>query len=148
MRHVDWKALAIDKLQTYPARAAAVESLPDDIRALDAKMTAPKGGAVDAMPVRDGGNHYEDRLITDIALKDEMTRALEKARGDVCRVEQALAHLTDEQRLILDHFYMHRTRDYIDRLCEELGYERAQVYRMKDDALYMFTLYLYGAIEL
>lgn len=149
MTHIDWKTIAIEALKAYPARKAAIASMPEEIRMLDERMTAPRGGAsADSIPVREGGNRYEDRLLTDIAKKAEMEKALGRAKIETARVEEALGKLTDEQRLLLDRFYMNRTKDYIDRLCDELGYERSQVYKKKDDALYEFTLRMYGVIEI
>ena len=149
MHHIDWKAMAIEALQAYPARKASLDSLPMEIRMLEERMTAPRGSASsDATPVKEGGNRYEDRLLTDIAKKEEMKRALARAKIEAARVEEALEKLTEEQRLLLDRFYMHRTQDYMDRLCDELGYEKSQVYKRKDDALYYFTLRMYGVIEI
>lgn len=149
MNHIDWKALAIEALRNYPARKASIGSIPEEIKMLEGRMVAPRGGAsADSIPVREGGNRYEERLLTDIAKKSEMEKALGRAKTEVARVEEALVKLTDEQRLLLDRFYMNRTKDYMERLCEELGYERTQVYKKKDDALYEFTLRMYGVIEI
>ena len=149
MHHIDYRSLAIERLQSYPAQKASLEGLEQEIRMLEERMTAPRGGASsDATPVREGGNRYEDRLLTDIAKKEEMKWAKERACFETLRVGNALNALSDEQRLILDRFYMHRQSGYVERLCEELGYEKTQIYKMKDDALYLFTLNLYGVIEL
>lgn len=148
MHRIDWKSLAVEALQAYPARRASLDSIPEEIRMLDDRMTVPRGGSADATPVREGGNRYEERLLTDLARKGELERALERATVETKRVEAAMKGLNDEQRLLLDRFYMHRTKDYIDRLCEETGYERTQVYKRKDDALHEFTLRLYGVVEL
>lgn len=55
--------------------------------------------------------------------------------------------LSQEERLLLDRFYIHPSKGNVDRLCEELGLERTAVYSRKDKALRHFTLCLYGMVE-
>ena len=60
----------------------------------------------------------------------------------------ALAVLTDEDRLVLDRFYIHPMRGNVDRLRGELGLEdERSVYKRKDKALRRFTVALYGICE-
>ena len=59
----------------------------------------------------------------------------------------ALAVLDEEERHILDRFYIHRANGNVERLCDELHVEVATVYRRRDKALRHFTLALYGVVE-
>ena len=43
---------------------------------------------------------------------------------------------------------IHPAQGNVDRLCEELGIEKAMVYRRKEFALRKFTIALYGAVEI
>ena len=62
-------------------------------------------------------------------------------------MESGLGVLDEDERLVLDRFYIHRSKGNVNRLCEELGVEKPTVYRRRNRALYLFTIALYGAIE-
>ena len=47
---------------------------------------------------------------------------------------------------ILSMFYMDGKYSVM-RMVEELGYEQSQIYRMKDRALYKFTIEMYGITD-
>lgn len=65
----------------------------------------------------------------------------------VSQVDKALAILSDEERLVLDRFYLHPIKGAIEDLCERMNIEKATVYRRRDDALRRFTIALYGATD-
>ncbi len=75
------------------------------------------------------------------------TRSLRAARAaiyhDVRKVERGLAALSDQQRRILEVFYIDRCSDHVWVLCDELFVESAEVYRRKERALrdYIFAVY-------
>jgi len=81
------------------------------------------------------------------ALEEELGRRLEESRLWVKTVNDAFGVLTDEERLVLDRFYIHRTKGGVGSLCAELGVEQSTAYRKRDSALRHFTLALYGATE-
>ena len=62
-------------------------------------------------------------------------------------VEGGLSVLDDEERLVLDRFYIHRAKGNVGELCERLNVEQATVYRKRDIALRRFTIALYGPLE-
>ena len=72
---------------------------------------------------------------------------MKEARLWVAQVDKALAVLDDEERLVLDRFYIHRAKGNVGDLCERLNVEQATVYRKRDSALRRFTIALYGVTE-
>ena len=86
-------------------------------------------------------------MLTNIVRREELSRQLESARAWVAMADNGLAALDEEDRLVLDRFYVHRHKGACERLCEELDREKAQVYRRRDRALRRFTLALYGGLE-
>ena len=62
-------------------------------------------------------------------------------------VDAALGVLGDEERLVLDQFYIHLARGAVRELCERLNLEKSAVYDRRDKALRHFTLALYGVTE-
>lgn len=145
---MDWKREAIDKLRCYAARKNALVSIPQEIRKLEDAFAGIRSATTDGTPVHGGGSSREDMLLSNIAHRDELERSLRQAKGTVAIVERGLSVLDAEERLVLDRFYIHPARGNADRLCEELGIEKASVYRRKESALRRFTIALYGAVEI
>lgn len=59
-------------------------------------------------------------------------------------IDCCLQVLDNREKLVIHHFYLERTWDYIDILSEKLGVERSQLYRIKDKALRKLCLAYYG----
>lgn len=145
---MDWKKEAIDKLRIYDARKNALTSIPQEIQRLEDAFSGIRSASADGTPVCGSGSGREDMLLSNIAHRDELRRSLRQAKTTVAIVERGLAVLDAEERLVLDRFYIHPARGNADRLCEELGIEKASVYRRKESALRRFTIALYGVVEI
>ena len=144
---MDWKQEAAEKLLEYEARRQSLESIPAEIKRLELDYTALRSTVPDAIPAHGAGSRREDAMLTNIVRREELTRQLESSRAWVALAENGLAALDEEDRLVLDRFYIHRHKGACERLCEELDREKAQVYRRRDRALKRFTLALYGGLE-
>lgn len=144
---MNWKREAIDKLKNYEAHKQALECLPKEIRRLESAYTGIRSATTDGTPVSGGGNTREDSMLSNIVHRDELKRRLKEARLWVAQVDKALAVLDDEERLVLDRFYIHRAKGAVEALCESLNLEKSAVYDRRDKALRHFTLALYGVTE-
>ena len=145
---MNWKREAIDKLKNYEAHKLALESLPKEIRRLESSFAGIRSATTDGTPVSGGGGSTrEDVMLSNIVHRDELKRRLKEARRWVVQVDNALSVLDDEERLVLDRFYIHRTKNSVWDLCEQLHLERGAVYNRKNAALKHFTIALYGATE-
>ena len=144
---MDWKREAIDKLKCYEAKRTSLANIRDEIVRLEDDMTRIRSATTDGTPVSGGTNTREDAMVNNIALREELKRAMKNAIAAVAIVDSGLAVLTDEERQILDRFYIHRHRGAVDRLCEEMHIEKSRAYELKDKALRHFTLALYGVVE-
>ena len=144
---MNWKREAIDKLKNYEAHKQALECLPKEIRRLESAYTGIRSATTDGTPISGGGSTREDSMLSNIVHRDELKRRLKEARLWVAQVDKALAVLDDEERLVLDRFYIHRTKGAVEALCESLNLEKSAVYGRRDKALRHFTLALYGATE-
>ena len=136
---MDWKSEAVDKLEQYDARRRAMASIPEEIRRLEIENVSIRSGVRSAVPVHGGGSRREDAMLTNIVRREELARQLESVRTWVALVDRGLGALSEEDRLVLDRFYIHRTRGHVERLIDELGVEAKMVYRRKDRALRRFT---------
>lgn len=144
---MNWKFEAIEKLKEYTARKNAIASIPEEIKRLEKDAQRIRAASTDATPVQGGGSAREDMLLSNIVHREELQRRLSDARRWVEIVEGGLAVLADDDRLVLDRFYIHPMRGNVDRLCDELAVEKAAVYKRKEKALRRFTVALYGAAE-
>lgn len=144
---MDWKREAMDKLRGYEARRCALTNIPVELRRLELERSRIRGASVDAAPVSGGGSTWEDAMLSNIVQRDELKQRLWEARLWVFAVDKALEVLDDDERLVLDRFYIHRARKALDSLCEQLCVEKTTVYRLRDQALRRVTIALYGVTE-
>lgn len=136
------------ELRELEDKRMALSTIPEHIKTLEMSFSALRAASTDGEAVSGGGGSYrEEAMINNIAMRDKMARDLEITRREVARLDAALEGLDDSDRLIIDRCFLHRSRDSIDRLCDELGYSRAQVYRLKDVALVRLANRLYGLPE-
>ena len=145
---MNWKFEAIEKLKEYTARKNAITSIPEEIKRLEEDAQRIRAASTDATPVQGGGSTREDMLLSNIVHREELQRRLSDAQRWVDIVDGGLAVLSEEDRLVLDRFYIHPMRGNVERLCSELGLEDGRtVYKRKDKALRRFTLSLYGTCD-
>ena len=142
-----WDIEAIAKLRDYTARKAALANIPDEIARLEADCGRIRSATTDATPVQGGGSTREDMMLSNICLRLELEKRLADTKTWLETMDAALGELSDEERLVLERFYVNPHKGSIDRLCEELCMERAGVYKRKDKALRRFTVILYGCVE-
>ena len=144
---MNWKFEAIEKLKEYTARKNAITSIPEEIKRLEEDAQRIRAASTDATPVQGGGSAREDMLLDNIVHREELQLRLSDALRWVDIVDAGLAVLSDEDRLVLDRFYIHPMRGNVDRLCDDLAIEKAAVYKRKEKALRRFTVALYGLTE-
>lgn len=145
---MNWKYEAIDKLKQYEAKKQALSNIPGEIKRLEMAMQSIRSATSDSSPVKGGGSGREDMYLSNIVQREELERSQEQVGIWVALVDAGLEILNEEDRLILDRFYINPARGNVDRLCGELGVEKSQVYDRKDAALRRFTIALYGCYEI
>lgn len=144
----NWQYNAMQDLREYQAVKESLVSIPEELKALEIDMQLVRGTSYDKSPVQGGASGREDRLIDYIDKKGRLAENLRAATVRVRRIERGLAGLSDNERLVLNRFFISREHGHVDRLCEELGYEKTAVYNIKDAALKKFTLSMFGVIDL
>lgn len=144
---MDWKYEAIDKLRGYEAHQRALENIPDELARLESSFVSIRSARTDGTPVQGGGSGREDAMLSNIVHRQELERTLEQAKLWVATVDNGLSVLDAESRRLLEMMYIHRAKGNVDRLCDTLCIEKAQVYRRRDKALRLFTIALYGITE-
>lgn len=145
---MNWNKISVERLREYKVRQEAVESIPAQITTLEMQYTAIRSAATDGMPVKGGTADREESLLSNIAMRDELTANLEIAKREVENTRKGLSALTDQERRVLELFFIDRPTNYISTLCEELGYEKTKIYQTKDAALRKFTKAVYGVVDI
>lgn len=144
---MNWKTEAVDKLKRYEAMKVALKNIPEEIARLKSAMGGIRSATADGTPVQGGGSGREDMLLSNIVQREELGKSLEQANLWVKETDRAMKVLTDEERLILDRFYIHPRMGAAEHLAGDLGLDVKTVYRRKDSALRRFTIALYGCVE-
>lgn len=144
---MNWKKEAENDLRNHQRRIDSLENSQEKIRALKDQMTSVKAGMSDSTPVIGGGNKAQENMINCIAECERLEYTIKAVERLVALVEKGLSTLTKEEQRVLDLFYIHRVKGHVEQLMEEMHLEQAQVYRVKDAALYKFTTSIYGLTE-
>lgn len=144
---MDWKSVAIDKLTDYGAKRQAMEGIPLEIAQVESDMASIRGSRVDGTPVKGGNSGYEDRMLNCLAQKEELQRILERTQMWINAVDGALAVLAQDERRVLDRFYITGGRGAAEDLADEFAVDVKTIYARKDRALRKFTIALYGVTE-
>ena len=139
---INWKKEAIEELKR-------LEDLKESIHHLNERIELTQNQLYNISAVqigeRVGGSDDGDdvRLSKMVELEELKARKLITEKR-VQLLQDCLDKLSEEQRLILDRFYIRRTSDYIEELEEVLFKSRTQIYYEKDNALRRLVRLLYG----
>lgn len=144
---MNWQKEAVSELRKYKARRQSLDSMAERRAALEDAFRGIRSAAADAAPVQGGANRMEDSLINNIVERERLYWTIEATRWLVELTERGLAGLDERQRTVLEKFYIDRPPDHVDWLSEHLCYEKSRVYQLKDEALYQFTVAMYGLTD-
>ena len=107
MKYSDW---IIPRLRDLEQERAALQNIPERIRTLELAFAGLRAANTEGDVVSGGENHREEAMLANIAERDELKRNLVISRREVEQVDGALAKLSQEERLVLDRFYIHGSR--------------------------------------
>lgn len=144
---MNWKFEVIDSLKMYELKREALRNIPEEIRSLEVAAQSIRSATADGTPVQGGGSGREDRLLSNIVKRQLLEQNLREVKAWVDRMDKSMAKLSDEERLILDRFYINQYTGSVSRLCEELCLEKSAVYDRKEKALRHLTVIMYGRVE-
>ena len=142
-----WTDCAISDLRKYAGMKESLKNIPEKVKALEIRFESVKSASSNSTPVQGGGSHMEDALLDNIVERERLKMLYQADRHLVRIIERGLDSLTDEEKMVLNLFYINRTKHYLEELTKRLGYEQAQIYRIKSGALYKFTVNMYGIPE-
>nr|DAQ97756.1 MAG TPA: Protein of unknown function (DUF1492) [Caudoviricetes sp.] len=111
------------------------------------EITSIRSASADGSPVTGGSNGRDDALVNNILKRERLEEAQRLTENRVRRVDRALNQLSEQDRCVLQRFYITPYIGGVERLCRELAIEKPTVYRWKDRALRNFTIIMYGITE-
>jgi hypothetical protein len=144
MDGINWKDVLETELRRHTGRRQAIRSLRQEITELEEDYGRLRAAQTDRLPVQGGGTRMEDRLITNMMLRDKLAIRLKDTYQRWNRIEQALGLLSPEQQQVIRKMYIERPAGGLPIICEELSIEKSEVYRQKDRAMEALVLGLYG----
>ena len=140
----DW---LIPDLKSLEAKRSSLTHMREEIETLKLEETAIKATDYDKINVSGGENHQEDKLIANIAKRNELELNLEVTRQQVEALDRLLAELSKDERQILDRMFVHRERNAAESLAVSLGYETRRIYQKKDEALRNLARRRFGQVR-
>lgn len=141
-----WRMDALNELQAHNARKQALVNIPSRIVELEKSMAAIRSSTSDGTPVKGGGSGREDMLLNNITARQKLERSLERTQEAVERVERALKVLTDDDRRILECFFIIPRKGAASQLASELSIDEKTVYNRRNNALRLFQEAMCGDI--
>ena len=144
---MNWQKAAIEDLKKYPMQKDSLENVKKRIGALKEKYQSIKCTLSDTTPVMGGSSRIEDHMLDNIVERKRLEHTYRATARLVELVERGLSGLDERERLVLERFYVQKNRNHVERLMEEMHFEKTRVYEFKDDALYKFTISMYGIID-
>ena len=141
---MNYKQETIDDLRHHASRRRAVKSIRKKILILQEDFGRLKGVQTTSIPVQGGSSSMESHLINNIAEREKLEQQLKIVSAQVKWLERGLSGLDDEEKLILEYFYINRPPEHVGLLCEKLSRGRTEIYQKKDKALEHLVRRLYG----
>lgn len=144
-REITYKDIMFSDLRNLNNWKFAVSQITEELATINAEVTAIKATNYDKMPGGNGENTQEEKLVSAIAKKAQKEAELELNNSRVADIERILAQLDETERQIIERMVINKGKFNLDALCEELGYEKTHVYRIRDGALMKLCKLRFGA---
>lgn len=144
---MNWQKEAVSELRNYRQRRQAIENMAERLQILREAFTAIRCAATDSTPVMGGASRIEDNMLNNIVERERLELNIEATKRLVELTERGLDALDGKQRTVLEKFFVERPPRHVEWLMEHFCVEQSQIYRMKDEALYAFTIGMFGLID-
>lgn len=121
--------------EDYRQRLEQMDILPDRIATERARLTSIRSASAESEMIRGGGNVRLERDTAILVEIDRLSAELQTARMEVRTIEKILSTLTSTERHILELMDLNRQAGALDRICQDLNFEKSKVYDLYDTAL-------------
>lgn len=131
--------------EDYNQRKAQLELLPERIATERARLTSIRSASAESAAVRGGGGNIRQERDTTILVEiDRLAAELKLAQMEIQTINRILDTLTKDERQTVELMDLNRQKGAVDRLCDELHYEKSAVYDIYDTALDKIAMLYFG----
>lgn len=145
---MNYESYAISRLRDYPAKVVSLQNLRDEIEELEARQLSCKASRFDKEIVQGTSTtRAQDTVLNLIALIDEKKSLFQNNRKEIIRTRRAISVLGNDERKVLDAFFLEPVGNPLQYLMESMGYERTWVYERRREGIRRFARAFYGAVD-
>jgi hypothetical protein len=141
---MDYVREAIEALKDYNNLITAEKNLVDQINGLMMERDNIKATRIKDVVVNGGNSQPDDAIANNIFKRKVLNLNLHATRKKIECMDRAFARLDDIEGKVLNRLFIIGGKNGIDDLCKELGYERSQVYNIRNDAIRRLSKALFG----
>lgn len=145
---MDWRKLAEEELSGYQTLVNQCESLRRRIAEKNAALYDLTAVQYRHAPVQGNSTDAEARRLQQIEIRDDLLKKYEQKKKQIARIQRSLQQLPEEQQQVLRLCYIERYHGYLARAMEKLHCAKTEVYRKRNKAMEMYTLYQFGVSSL
>ena len=147
--HIGWSFLdkhraAIEAIEARNSMKYILEHTPDDIQAVRARMSSASAPVYSSTPHTHNPKAGEDRMLAGIdkinILQDRYNQAMEYFDW----FDPAWEQLSDDDKYVLEMFFVDNSADTVDEIAEHFCIERSSVYSKRRRAIDRLATLLYG----
>lgn len=143
-QYLDKRGATANALRDYGRMEFIISHTDDEVKAVHEKMGGVISPRFDGMPHTHNPHAAEDRMAEGM---DEISVLRERYREAVEFMgwfKPAWEELTEDERYVLECFYMGADGPAVSAVCERFQIERNSAYRRKNRALSKLSVMLYG----
>lgn len=140
-----WELKAKKELLNYNSIKRSIKILEERIELINIRMQNCRSANFSSQPKSVGEKTVDDVWCDAIIEKDMTERQIAEKKMEVTLIEKGLSALAKNEYEILSEFYINRSRNSMDNICEKLNIERSTVYKLINSALRHYILEEYGA---
>ena len=143
---MNWKKEAVNLLKEYPMRKDSLQSLKHRHAMLDREVKELT--AHEELPTVKGElSAAQDQLLSSTAEEKQLQLNYQLTKLQLQWIERGLSALDEDERMVLEGFYLIGGPSVKSDLMDALCIERSALYQLKDRALRKFTMSMYGLLE-
>ena len=143
-QYLDKRGATANALRDYGRMEFIISHTDDEIKAAYQKMGGISSPQPDGMPHTHNPHAAEDRMVKGIEEIDVLKERYREAVEFMAWFGPAWEQLTEDDRYVLECFYMGGNGPAVNAVCERFQIERNSAYRRKNRALSKLTVMLYG----
>lgn len=150
--HISWSFLdkrkgVIKAIEAYDSMDFIVKHTDEEIAAVRVRMEGIGSPNLDGLPHAHNPQAGEERILNGIEEIDTLKERYRQAVEYMAWFKPAWEQLTDEERYVLETFYMDEDETGAAlAISAELNIERSSAYNKKNKALGHLTMLLYGKV--